>query len=99
TNVRNSKSPYWRGWLKAEWRCLVPATSFCEWTDSRPKVTQWQNPDSDSVNPGSNPGPPAKSHFSPVWPSCPPQGGRRRLLFPQNSVIQTTNNLSDERAE
>src|SRR2546430_1987258 len=20
TNVRNSKSPYWRGWLKAEWR-------------------------------------------------------------------------------
>src|SRR5262245_10327971 len=33
TNVRNLKSPYWRGWLKAEWRCLVPATSFCEWTD------------------------------------------------------------------
>ena len=29
TNVRNLKSPYWRGWLKAEWRCLVPATSFC----------------------------------------------------------------------
>jgi putative SOS response-associated peptidase YedK len=41
TNVRNMKSPYWRGWLKAEWRCLVPATSFCEWTDSRPKVTHW----------------------------------------------------------
>ena len=39
TNVRNP--PYWRGWLKAEWRCLVPATSFCEWTDSRPKVTHW----------------------------------------------------------
>ncbi len=19
-----------RGWLKGEWRCLVPATSFCE---------------------------------------------------------------------
>ena len=37
TNVRNTASPYWRGWLKAEWRCLVPATSFCEWTDSRPK--------------------------------------------------------------
>jgi hypothetical protein len=31
----------WRGWLKAEWRCLVPPTSFCEWTDSRPKVTHW----------------------------------------------------------
>jgi putative SOS response-associated peptidase YedK len=41
TNVRNVKSPYWRGWLKTEWRCLVPATSFCEWTDSRPKVTHW----------------------------------------------------------
>ncbi len=41
TNVRNVKSPYWRGWLKAEWRCLVPATSFCEWTDSRPKVPHW----------------------------------------------------------
>src|ERR1700757_1946843 len=41
TNVRNLKSPYWRGWLKTEWRCLVPATSFCEWTDSRPKVTRW----------------------------------------------------------
>ena len=38
TNVRNMASPYWRGWLKAQWRCLVPATSFCEWTDSRPKV-------------------------------------------------------------
>jgi putative SOS response-associated peptidase YedK len=25
TNVRNLASPYWRGWLKAEWRCLVPA--------------------------------------------------------------------------
>jgi putative SOS response-associated peptidase YedK len=41
TNVRNVKSPYWRGWLKTEWRCLVPATSFCEWSDSRPKVTHW----------------------------------------------------------
>jgi putative SOS response-associated peptidase YedK len=41
TNVGNLKSPYWRGWLNAEWRCLVPATSFCEWTDSRPKGTHW----------------------------------------------------------
>ena len=31
-NVRKLKSP---------WRCLVPAPSFCEWTDNRPKVTQW----------------------------------------------------------
>jgi putative SOS response-associated peptidase YedK len=41
TNVRNTKSPYWRNWLKPEFRCLVPATSFCEWTDSRPKVPHW----------------------------------------------------------
>ena len=41
TNVRNVKSPYWRGWLKREFRCLVPATSFCEWTDAKPKVTHW----------------------------------------------------------
>jgi putative SOS response-associated peptidase YedK len=41
TNVRNTASPFWRGWLKAEWRGLVPATSFFEWTDSRPKVTHW----------------------------------------------------------
>jgi putative SOS response-associated peptidase YedK len=41
TNVRNMTSPYWRRWLKAEWRCLVPATSFCEWTDQSPKIPQW----------------------------------------------------------
>jgi putative SOS response-associated peptidase YedK len=38
TNVRKTASPYWRGWLKAEWRCLVPATSFREYTDTQPKV-------------------------------------------------------------
>jgi putative SOS response-associated peptidase YedK len=41
TNVRNLKSGYWRPWLKPEQRCLVPVTSFCEWADSRPKVTHW----------------------------------------------------------
>ena len=41
TNVRNVASPYWRAWLKPGFRCLVPATSFCEWTDSRPKVPTW----------------------------------------------------------
>jgi putative SOS response-associated peptidase YedK len=41
TNVRNLASPYWRGWLKPEFRCLVPATSFCEYTDSQPKVPHW----------------------------------------------------------
>ena len=41
TNVRNLKSSFWRPWLKPEQRCLVPVSSFCEWTDSRPKVTHW----------------------------------------------------------
>jgi putative SOS response-associated peptidase YedK len=41
TNVRNLKSPYWRAWLEPGWRCLVPATSFCEYTDGRPKVPHW----------------------------------------------------------
>jgi putative SOS response-associated peptidase YedK len=39
TNVRNTTSPYWRGWLKAEFRCLVPATSFCEYEDTKPRKT------------------------------------------------------------
>jgi putative SOS response-associated peptidase YedK len=38
---RNVKSPYWHGWLKAEFRCLVPARSFCEYTNSLPKVPHW----------------------------------------------------------
>ena len=41
TNVRNIASPYWRGWLKRGFRCLVPATSFCEHTDTSPKVPHW----------------------------------------------------------
>lgn len=35
TNIRNPKSPHWRGWLNEEHRCVVPATSFCEWTGPR----------------------------------------------------------------
>ncbi|MBI1251545.1 MAG: SOS response-associated peptidase [Alphaproteobacteria bacterium] len=37
TNVRNLTSPYWRGWLKPEFRCLVPFTRFSEYEDSSPK--------------------------------------------------------------
>jgi putative SOS response-associated peptidase YedK len=47
TNVRNTASPYWRGWLKPEFRCLVPATSFCEYTDSVPKIPHWFALDAD----------------------------------------------------
>jgi putative SOS response-associated peptidase YedK len=31
TNIRNTSSPRWRGWLKPENRCLVPANSFSEY--------------------------------------------------------------------
>lgn len=33
TNVRNLASPFWRNALeRPERRCIVPVTSFCEWT-------------------------------------------------------------------
>src|SRR5258708_12658267 len=31
SNIRNTTSPHWRGWLKPESRCLVPANSFAEY--------------------------------------------------------------------
>ena len=31
TNIRNTASPHWRGWLKPENRCLVPSNSFAEY--------------------------------------------------------------------
>jgi putative SOS response-associated peptidase YedK len=33
TNIRNVESAHWRAWLKPEFRCLVPVTSFSEPTD------------------------------------------------------------------
>jgi putative SOS response-associated peptidase YedK len=41
TNIRNVASAWWQPWLEPRWRCLVPANSFCEWTDTRPKVPHW----------------------------------------------------------
>lgn len=37
TNVRNVASGFWRPWLKTEFRCLVPATSFSEYQDGGEK--------------------------------------------------------------
>jgi hypothetical protein len=31
------QSGYWRGWLKPEFRCVVPATSFCEYDERHAK--------------------------------------------------------------
>jgi len=42
TNIRNVGSPYWQGWIAdPRFRCLVPATSFCEYTDTTPKIPHW----------------------------------------------------------
>jgi putative SOS response-associated peptidase YedK len=39
TNIRNTRSPHWRRWLGPASRCLVPATSFCEYADTKPRKT------------------------------------------------------------
>lgn len=39
TNIRNTASPHWRAWLGPANRCLVPATSFCEYADTKPRKT------------------------------------------------------------
>jgi putative SOS response-associated peptidase YedK len=39
TNIRNVGSPHWRGWLGNQNRCIVPATSFCEYADTKPRKT------------------------------------------------------------
>jgi putative SOS response-associated peptidase YedK len=39
TNIRNVSSPHWRGWLGVRNRCVVPATSFCEYADTKPRKT------------------------------------------------------------
>ena len=39
TNIRNVTSPHWRGWLGSRNRCIVPATSFCEYEDTKPRKT------------------------------------------------------------
>lgn len=41
TNIRNLKSSFWRAWMKPQYRCVVPVTSFCEYTDTRPKIAHW----------------------------------------------------------
>jgi putative SOS response-associated peptidase YedK len=40
TNIRNTSSPHWRGWLKPEHRCLVPASSFSEYAPEPNPLTK-----------------------------------------------------------
>jgi putative SOS response-associated peptidase YedK len=39
TNIRNTASPHWRGWLNLGHRCVVPFNSFCEYADTKPRKT------------------------------------------------------------
>ena len=39
TNIRNTASPHWRGWLNVGHRCVVPFNSFCEYADTKPRKT------------------------------------------------------------
>ena len=39
TNIRNVSSAHWRGWLGKRNRCIVPATSFCEYLDTKSRKT------------------------------------------------------------
>src|SRR5712672_3974394 len=40
TNIRNTTSPHWRGWLKPEHRCLVPFNSFAEYAPEQNPQTK-----------------------------------------------------------
>jgi putative SOS response-associated peptidase YedK len=51
TNIRNMSSPHWRGWLRLENRCLVPASSFSEYAPD-PNTTTGKK-DIVCVEPGS----------------------------------------------
>lgn len=50
TNVRNTRaasgalSGFWGPWLKPEYRCLVLATRFAEWSPAPPKGERWFEP-------------------------------------------------------
>lgn len=39
TNIRNTDSGWWRRWLGPASRCVVPASSFCEYLDTKPRKT------------------------------------------------------------
>jgi putative SOS response-associated peptidase YedK len=41
TNIRNTASNYWRAWMAPRYRCLVPATSFCEYAGAKPALPHW----------------------------------------------------------
>ena len=56
TNVRNLESPFWRGALNdPKRRCIVPVTSFCEWTADPDPVTRRKAKIWFGLNPAAHP--------------------------------------------
>jgi putative SOS response-associated peptidase YedK len=43
TNIRNTSSPHWRGWLKPENRCMAPFNSFAEYAPEANPATKKKN--------------------------------------------------------
>jgi putative SOS response-associated peptidase YedK len=71
TNIRNVSSPHWRGWLGKQNRFIVPAASFCEYADTKPRKTpKWFASFARSVLRGM-PGNSLAYHL--IWASYPPK--------------------------
>ena len=70
TNVRNLDSPFWRSALdNPQRRCLVPATSFCEWSAEPDPLTKRKTKCWFGLNEGSDP----LFAFAGIW--RPGEGG------------------------
>lgn len=41
TNVRHPEKPFWRYWTEAQYRALVPATTFAEWSNGAVRGNHW----------------------------------------------------------
>jgi putative SOS response-associated peptidase YedK len=69
TNIRNTKSPHWRAWLKPENRCVVPFNSFCEYADTKPRKTPtWFAINEDRP----------LAFFAGIWTSCTASAAPKR---------------------
>jgi putative SOS response-associated peptidase YedK len=74
TNIRNTSSPRWRGWLKPENRCLVPFNSFSEYApepnpETKKKDVVWFALDDDRP----------LTAFAGIWTEFRGDRGTRRL--------------------
>jgi putative SOS response-associated peptidase YedK len=84
TNVRNLSSNFWKGWLKPEWRVVVPATAFSEYMPQPDPITKKKPVAWFAVKDGSaNPRPPFG--FAGIW--RPWAGTRGTKVDPVETVL------------